>query len=251
MREDVLDKQRKQISIISDEEEVGVRQNQYCYNHELTAEFQNKAGVLYDSTHVLQDKPGFKNGIGFPYYNYPIYRHKNSDVLQPFIRSKILEIPLQFDDDHLVISKMKNYSFEYAKEQVDKLMENIVLFNGLLVSEFSNSNFAEIEYEAELIDYFINSVKEKKGYITNLRNLAKWWKNREAVIVNESQKGIFLYFSKRVENFTVRVFGSFEISKVIGIKAEIVKDLIYFNQIKPDTTVEIKLTPKSNQSEIN
>jgi len=239
--DDVLDKQRKQISIATKKEEIGVRQNNYCYNHELSAEFQNKAGVFYDSTHVLQDKPGFKNGIGFPFYSYPIYRHSKDSSLPSFIRGKILEFPVQFDDDHLIVSPLKMKGVEKAKLAIDSLLDNIKPCNGIIVSEFSHSNFVEIDYEQELIDYAIETVMKRAGYIDNLRNLAKWWKTRESVIINESQRGIFLYFPKRLEHFTVKLLGSFRIKDIVGIKADLRGNLIYFSDIKPDTTAEIKL----------
>lgn len=250
IHDDVLDKQRKQISIATKQEEIGVRQNNYCYNHELSAEFQNKAGVFYDSTHVLLDKPGFKNGIGFPYYSYPIYRHSDDNTLPSFIRGKILEFPVQFDDDHLIDSPLKKQGLEKAKASIDSLFDNIEPCNGIIVSEFSHSNFVEIDYELDLINYTIESVKKRSGYIDSLRNLAKWWKTRESVIINESQRGIFIYFPKRLEHFTVKLLGTYLVNEIAGIKAELKGNQIYFSDIKPDTTVEIKLV-KDRSSEID
>lgn len=241
IHDDVLDKQRKQISIATRKEEIGVRQNNYCYNHELSAEFQNKAGVFYDSSHVLLDKPGFKNGIGFPFYSYPIYRHSTENSLPSFIRGKILELPVQFDDDHLIDSPLKIRGLEEAKASLDGLFNSIESCNGIIVSEFSHSNLVEIDYDLELINYVIETVKQRSGYIDNLRNLAKWWKNRESVIINESLRGIFLYFPKRLDHFTVKLLGSYRIKDIVGIKYELKGDQIYFADIKPDTTVEIKL----------
>jgi len=245
IHDDVLDKQRKQLSIATKKEEIGVRQNNYCYNHELSAEFQNKAGVFYDNSHVLLDKPGFKNGIGFPFYSFPIYRHSQDNSLPAFIRGKILEIPVQFDADHLIDSPLKMKSLDQAKTIIDNLLEGVEICNGVFVSEFSNTNLSDIEYSRDLIDYCITKVKSKNGYIDNLRGLASWWKSRESVIINESQRGIFLYFPKRVENFTVKLNGTFSIQEVLGINAEIREDRIFFSDVKPDTTVEIKLIKNS------
>jgi len=239
--DDVLDKQRKQISIATRKEEIGVRQNNYCYNHELSAEFQNKAGVFYDSSHVLLDKPGFKNGIGFPFYSFPIYRHSQDNPLPAFIRGKILELPVQFDADHLIDSPIKMKNQEKARSIIDNLINGVEICNGVFISEFSNSNLSDIDYCSELIDYSIKKVKEKSGYIDSLRNLANWWKNRESVIINESQRGIFLYFPKRLGDFAVKLNGSYTILEVIGITSEIRDNRLFFTDIKPDTTVEIKL----------
>ena len=248
-KDDIIQRQKEKLVELLKTEKIGIRQNLLKYDQEITTGYHNKYDFYYDSSRSFYEQNGYKNGIGFPFYNYSINRENTYDQDRKFFKSNCLEIPLTFSDRALMLSKVKLIKFEKAKNIAESLIESIETYNGIITFNFSVQNFSDIRYDKQLYSYILEKITEKNVYINTYMEVANWWKKREAVIITEEKFGIYLYFPYDMEKFTVSIFGKFNIYEVEGTENKIVDKKVFLFDIKSDTKVKIKLTAEISGDE--
>ncbi len=240
-KQDILHKQKKQLSKITDDENMGVRHNHFSYDSRITHEFHKKNGFIYNSSVGFKQKDGFVNGLGFPFYQYG----SHSNDLRSSFGWHSLELPIVFFDEHLKLSNSNLIPFENAKEIIDHLIDSVELVNGFISFNYSISNFDEITYNKELLNYTIEEIRPKNVFIATLMQIAQWWKKRESIEIFDSDNRFYLYFPSQTEKFTISIFGNYDIVEVNHAKAEIVGNNIHFFNIKLDSKIEVVLKKKT------
>ncbi|MCF7859284.1 MAG: hypothetical protein K9N07_08170 [Candidatus Cloacimonetes bacterium] len=245
-KKDILHKQKKKLLLITSEESLGVRHNHCNYDPKLSYEYHRKNGFIYNSSFGFHNKNGFKHGFGFPYYQMGYH---NEDTVRNFSWHS-LELPVNFFDEHLKLSRSSIIPFETAKDIVDQLIDSIEVVNGLVTWNFSNSNFDEIKYNKELLNYIIEQIRPKKVFIATLMQIAQWWRKRETIEIFESEERFYIYFPSKTDKFSITIFGNFEIDKVNYAEAEISENNIYFSNVKLDSKIEVSLRRKENSEDV-
>jgi len=240
-KQDILHKQKDQLTKLLGKELIGVRHNHFCYDPRLTNEFHRKNGFIYNSSIGFHQKSGFLNGLGFPFYQFGSH---GSDLRSSFGWHS-LELPMIFFDDHLKLSKSSTISYENAQEIVDHLIESIECVNGFISFNYSISNFDEISYNKQLLNYTLEEIKPKNVFIATFMQIAQWWKKRESIEIFESEDRFYLYFPAQTDKFTISIFGNFEIDQIKHADAEIKENTIHFSNIKLDSKIEVVLKQRS------
>lgn len=244
-KQDILHKQKNRLSKITNDELMGIRHNHFSYDPRITHEFHKKNGFTYNSSVGFHHKNGFMRGLGFPFYQYG----SHSKDLRSSFGWHSLELPIVFFDDHLKLSKSSFISYEHAQEIVDYLIELVESVNGFISFNYSISNFDEISYNKQLLNYTIEELRPKNVFIATFLQIAQWWKKREGIEIFESEERFYLYFPSQTEKFTINVFGNYDIVQVNHAKVEIEGNCIHFSNIKLDSKIEVVLKHKTGSEE--
>jgi hypothetical protein len=244
-KQDILHKQKNRLSKITSDELMGIRHNHFSYDPRITHEFHKKNGFAYNSSVGFHHKNGFFSGLGFPFYQYS----SHSKDLRSSFGWHSLELPIIFFDNHLKLSKSSFISYEHAQEIVDYLIESVESVNGFISFNYSISNFDEISYNKQLLNYTIEELRPKNVFIATLLQIAQWWKKREGIEIFESEDRFYLYFPSQTEKFTINVIGNYDIVQVNHAKAKIEGNNIHFSNIKLDSKIEVVLKHKTGSEE--
>ena len=264
-KDDLLGKQKELLQEITNRNRVGVRQNLFRYDPEITPEYHHKYSFVYDSTRSFLKRSGFKNGVAFPFHVFS--KRIPSQKEKIFFHRGCLEIPLTFSDTILKLSKFKTISLEKAKELISSIIEAIQNVNGLISLDFSISNFTEIKFLKQLFTDMLKEITDKNVFIKPFLEIAEWWNKRNSVVIKIVNDEISIYFPDNLDNFTIRIFGDYKVFglknddisleknqfffsyyekdkayEIEGAKVKLKADRIYFSDIKSDTTLKIKLS---------
>lgn len=237
---DILENEKK---ILEDfgQENIGIRQTEHIYDQKITTEFHNKHKIYYDSTRSFVHQVGYKNGLGLPFYNFTVLNIDIQNNEKKCLRSSCLEIPVNFSDEILKLSKYKRMPYDEAKETLMKLIDIAQHNKSLLNLNFSTNNFTDIPYNEELQRLLHEKLMELNVFKTNLLGIAQWWRRREAVVVKEGQYGYSIYFPHDIDNFSLRFHGNYQIYEIEGADNKIEGNSIQLKNIKADSTVRIRI----------
>ncbi len=241
-RSDTHANQKKSLLNAINEKNIGVRQNKFKFDFDITPELHNKNNYLYDSSMSFLDHTGFKNGIGFPYRIFPRGKKDKTGKTGKQFKKNCLEIPLTFSDNSLKLSKVKILSMEKAAELIDKLMKSVNNVNGLFSLDLSVPNFADINYTRTLFDQMLKNLHQKKIFWGTYKEIAAWWEKRESVLIKELSRDMFsVYFPAEIKKISISFYGNFKFHEIKGAENNILGNRIIFKDVKADTNVIIKL----------
>jgi len=125
---------------------VGGRQHRLTYKHPETLINQEKAGLKYDSTLCFAEHQGFRNSFCLP---FKLYNFKEDKMI-----NDIWEFPLLIMD--VTLFSYRKYSREEALYRINKLIEEIKKFNGLMTVLWHNG--FEVDYNKKLVSNFYNEI---------------------------------------------------------------------------------------------
>lgn len=239
-KQDILHKQKNRLTKSTGDELIGIRHRELCYDARITNEFHKKNGFMYNSSVGFKHKNGFRNGLGFPFYQFGTH----SEDLRSSFGWHSLELPIVFLDEHLKLAHSSQIPIEDAKEIIDELIESIETANGFISFNYSISNFNEINFNEELLNYTIEQLRPKNVYFGTFMQIANWWKKRESIEIFDSENRFYLYFPSQTTKFAINVLGNFEIVQVNNAKAEIDGNTVYLSNIKLDSKIEVVLRRK-------
>jgi hypothetical protein len=244
-KEDILGEQKQKLTKLLESEKTGVRQFKLRYDPAVTPEYHSKYVFQYDSTRALTDRNGFKNGIGFPFYNISSYPSKEEREFALFKTHNCLELPLVFSDNNLLLSEVKNINYEQARDKMAALVNVLKFYNGLITFNFSVHNFAEIPYNKNLYRETLTQLQEDKAFLSTYSGIADWWTKRDSVLIKENKNELSVYFPDQFEKFTLLLLGTFKVDQVEGAEVEFSGAKIIFSNLAADTTVKIKLVKEA------
>jgi len=110
----------------------GCRQHFLRFEAPLTWRYQEKLGLLYDTTLTFADKEGFRCGTCLPYKPYDILENRVLDIL---------EIPLIVMEGSLQNQNYSNYSAEQGLQKTKELIDTVRKHNGVFTLLYHNSSF--------------------------------------------------------------------------------------------------------------
>jgi hypothetical protein len=218
-----------QINMLSNtigEKVKGIRHVHFQYDNPCTTDIHDSMDLLYDSTMSLQEHCGFRHGIAFPY--------------KPFHPEKTMqhwEIPLSFSDTMLRLSKYSVLSKERAQSLIEDMVANIQKTNGLLTFDFSISNFNDIRYNSQLLEYILRLFSQTNCFCGTFAQIAQWWNLRAKTEVKIEDDLISVEFPEKVSMITFSLFGNRTIKKIIKGKGKISGKSVTLENVKKGETV--------------
>lgn len=244
-RTEAIRKQKEALLDITEEVKMGVRQSRNRLEPDVTPQYHNKYDFYYDSSLGFCETNGFKNGFGYPLQQ--VITGKEERGKFRFTSGQCLELPLVFSDGNLVLSKARQVGFEQARSSLEFMISLLNKYNGFLGVNFSVHNFAELTYDNQLYMQFLSRLKSDNAYIGRCRDLARWWRKRKIVRLEEESSEIRINFPEAVQSMSFLLFGQFQVNKVEGAKAEIMGNRIYLREIAPGITVILRLSKQRRQ----
>jgi len=154
-------KEKRKLEKVLEEKISGLRNHFIRFDVPETWQIQEKSGFSYDTTLGFRETVGFRAGFCHPFLPYDF---KNDESF------KILELPMTFMDNTI-------FSSEDPYKTLDKLIEMVKKFNGLLVVNWHQSVFDEKDYPNHIRMYesMLKRFKRDKAFVSTCYNLAKWW----------------------------------------------------------------------------
>ncbi len=216
--------------------DLGIRQDKYRWDAQVTPEIHSKMNMLYDSSVTYNERNGFKNGIAYPYFPYA----KKLAAKRHF---QFVEMQPAFCDEHLRLSKHRSLSLDKSQMVVRNLINSVSGVNGHIVFDFNISNFCDISHNDKLLDYTIDLLTQNDIYIAPLQDIAKWWNRRDRIQIYENPNEIMIYVQDNMERFTVELLGKMKILSIDGAEYMLSGKKIRFVKVAPGTTITIKLDP--------
>ncbi len=216
--------------------DLGIRQDRYRWDAEITPELHNKMNMLYDSTIAFNERNGFKNGIAYPYNPYT----KKLAAKRHF---QFVEMQPVFCDEHTRLSRHRSLSLDKSQMVIRKLIQSVTDVNGHIVFDFNTSNFCDIPHNDKLLDYTIDLLTQGNIYIATMHDIARWWNRRERIQIYENPNEIMIYVQDSVNRFTVELLGKMKILTIDGADYILKGKNIRFKDVKPGTTITIRLDP--------
>ncbi len=216
--------------------DIGIRQDKYRWDAQVTPELHNKMNMLYDSTITFNERNGFKNGIAYPYYPFA----KKLAAKRHF---QFVEMQPAFCDEHLRLSRHRSLSLDKSQLVVRKLISAVTGVNGHIVLDYNISNFYDIPHNDKLLTYTIDLLTQGKIYIATLQEVAQWWNKRERIQIYENPNEIMIYVQDKIKEFTVELLGKMKILAIDGADYSHKGNHIRFKDVKPGSTLTIRLDP--------
>jgi len=172
----IKEEKRKLESILDGYSLRGIRNHYWSVNRtnpEETISFHEDAGFFYDSSLGLNDAPGFRRGVAWPYKPFNIETNKIMNIL---------EIPSNIMDGGVFY---KNISFENGKKEIMEHIRNTFKYNGCVVLDWHLEQFNPKRLNKAgpaLIDVLMGLVTDSDIYWTSPNELAEWWEHRKKMI---------------------------------------------------------------------
>ncbi|UCH71920.1 MAG: polysaccharide deacetylase family protein [Thermoplasmatales archaeon] len=145
----------------------GNRNHYLKYNSEKTWQTLEKNKIIYDSSLGYSDQVGFKSGVCNP---YNAYDYNNNKEL------KTVELPLVFMDN---IFEMKD-----CNEKLNKLVENVKKFNGLIVIDWHLRVFDTLDFPGytKFYEKLLERFKQDNAFICKCEDVLDIYnKNKKAI----------------------------------------------------------------------
>lgn len=160
---DLLLSEKEELEKISGRKIGGTRQHHLNLDIPRTWQYQQEAGLLYDTTLGFKDQPGFRFGTCFPFH--PVAGGLSLELLE--IPLAIMDITLHGRPDPWIECK--------------KIIDVVEERRGVLTLLWHPPVFNELEYpgDAEIYDRFIASCLKKDAWVTGAGEVARWWMARE------------------------------------------------------------------------
>jgi len=160
----------------------GNRHHYWHINHDNpgeTAKIHNNIGLVYDSSIVFEQHSGFRYSICSPFHLFD--RINNEELIT-------LQLPPTLMDDHLDGYAIK-HGFDTYQSHLDSLLDSVRKYEGVFVSDYHvrgmNINFFPIWKES--YEYLLNEINKRDDFYCDTPiKIAKYWLNREQVILNRS-----------------------------------------------------------------
>ena len=213
----------------------GIRHLKYFKETENLDKFQQDLGIKFDSTRRVYNKNAFYNGFALP---YPMFIPKN-----PNIRQNVMQFPITFSDELLMLNKYKYMSIKDATEVFKELQRKVKKVKGLLHIQFTNSLYHDIKYLPKFHEYIIDEIKNQNGYITTCSDILEWFEKRSQIKITEEPDKIIIKFLAPIDTITFEIIGKRGINNVFGGNCSYKKNTVQFVNTIKNMEVEINLFP--------
>ena len=213
----------------------GIRHLKYYKETENLDKFQQDLGIKYDSTRRISNKNVFYNGFALP---YPMFIPKN-----PNIRQNVMQFPITFSDELLMLGKYKYASMKDATMVFKDLQRKVKKVKGLMHVQLTNSLYHEIKYLPKFHEYIIDEIKNQNGYFTTCSEILEWFERRNQIRITEETDKIIIKFLAPIDTITFEILGKRTINNVFGGNCSFKKNTVQFVNTIKNMEVEINLFP--------
>lgn len=145
------------------------RQHYLHFDMSKTPQLQEAAGLTADSTLGFNRNVGFRAGTSLP---YRLFDGEHERVLN------VLEVPLVVQEGALLGQNALELDLALGKRVVLRLLEAVASVGGVLTVLFHPHSFVRSEYKA-LYEWCLGECVNRGAWITSLRELEVWWRDRE------------------------------------------------------------------------
>jgi hypothetical protein len=149
------------------------RQHFLRWDIRTTPALQEAAGLGVDSTLGYNRNVGFRAGTSLPFHHFDVAAEK---------RLALLEIPLAIEDTALLSPGGLELDFPEARAVVGHLLDRVADVGGVGTLLFHPDKFADHEWLA-LYEWSLDRALDEGAWVTSLRGLADWWREREQRVV--------------------------------------------------------------------
>ncbi|MBN2460909.1 MAG: hypothetical protein JXB60_04820 [Candidatus Cloacimonetes bacterium] len=209
----------------------------------IRSELLNKYGFLFHYNSGSEKSLSIQRGMAFPYYEH--YESQEELPGSEFFRKKYcLEIPVLFSDRQLLMSPGKYPDYEYIRRKLFILLENVMKCGGLFSLQFSFSNFTDIFYLEKLYHGVLTKLRDDGVLIMDQTSLARWWKSREAVVIEENPDGIKIYVPYDIDGLSLDLYGRMTENLRLPGNVKKINNMLLFSFLKADSTIRIEFERK-------
>lgn len=139
-----------------------------------TPRLQEDAGLSVDSSLGFNREIGFRAGTSLP---FRLFDHDSSHPLE------LLEVPLVTQDGALLGPLRPQLDIGEALAAVDRLVDAVSAVGGLVTFVFHPDKLVRPDWLA-LYERALKLAVERQAWLTSLRGLETWWREREARILD-------------------------------------------------------------------
>ncbi len=162
--------ERRKLEKASGVEIVGMRQHYLRAKFPRLWIFAERAALGYDSSLGYNYRAGFRAGTTHPYKTYDVFEDKPLSLTEFSLHLFEYNLPGSGED------------IDRAKSEVSALVNEVLKYNGLLVSLLHPSNFVHQPYK-ELWEYLENELLQHRIYVNTLAGHLKWLRSRERITI--------------------------------------------------------------------
>jgi peptidoglycan/xylan/chitin deacetylase (PgdA/CDA1 family) len=135
-----------------------------------TPRLQAAAGLAADSSLGFNRNLGFRAGTSLPFRHFDVERGEALDLV---------ELPLAIPDGPLLRADGLELDVELARETMRRIVDSVAGCGGVASILFHPNNLARPEF-LELFRWSIEYGKERGAWFASLRDVDRWWRDREA-----------------------------------------------------------------------
>ncbi len=143
-----------------------------------------RAGVLYRKQ-LWYDALKFSYDMSVPNVANLDPQRGGCCTVMPYFLGDILEIPVTATQDYTLFFILNDYSIDLWKQQIDLIMENHGLLNFIVHPDYI-ANARECDIYKALLAYLVRLREEKGVWTTTPRQVNRWWRQRAAMRLVES-----------------------------------------------------------------
>jgi hypothetical protein len=170
------DMHRQQISSIETATGLKIttnRQHWLNFNINNTPVLLHEAGILADSTLGFNRNIGFRAGTSLPFFMFDLNSNTELNVLQ---------VPLIIQEGALTALNSLEYDKEMAQNAMKIIIDRIYETNGCATLLFHPNSFNKPIY-CELYEWAIEYCLQKGAWVTSLKEINNWWRQRANLLV--------------------------------------------------------------------
>lgn len=149
------------------------RQHFLRWDIRTTPLLQEEARLEVDSSLGFNRNIGFRAGTGLP------FRLFNATARKPL---QLLEVPLVVEDSALLAEGVFEPEDALARQVIRQLLETTAAVGGAITLLFHADKFVRPECLA-LYEWTIDRALEQKAWVTSVRGMGDWWREREARVL--------------------------------------------------------------------
>jgi hypothetical protein len=174
----VLASERERLSAAVDGAISSTRQHYLHYDARCTARFQDRAGLSVDSTLGFNRNIGFRAGTSLPFRQFDLRAQTSMHLL---------EVPLVIQEAALLAANALELDHALAREVIRTIIDTVAEASGVVTLLFHPHSLVDDSVD-ELYRFSLRYAVEVGGWLTSLRELERWWRERAEKLEGDTSR---------------------------------------------------------------
>lgn len=170
VRPGLLAREREELELATGLDIRTTRQHFLHWDVRTTPTLQESAGLRADSSIGFNRAVGFRSATSLPYRLFDVTAQRPLDVL---------EVPLVLHDGPLLRNDGLELDLDLARKTMQLVIERVAAAGGVATLLFHPNNLARREF-TDLYSWAIDYTLDRGAWVTSLRELDGWWRQRAA-----------------------------------------------------------------------